>query len=88
MVKGMVEAGDLDNKRQTDEPTSRWTIIPLKHAPSGNALRVEMDFLGQTALPVEMAPREETLQEEAMRQRATIAGSQAIPDPIVLTRSK
>jgi hypothetical protein len=82
VVVGVVEMGDLDDKRRTDAPTARWTITPPKHAASGNALRAE------TAIPVEMTALEETMLEEVTRKRATIAGSQAISDPIVFTTNE
>jgi len=90
---GVVEVGDLDDKRRTDAPTTRWTITPPKHAARGNALRAEsailaeMAILAETAIPVEMTALE-TMLEEVMRQCATIAGSQAISDPIVFTTNE
>jgi hypothetical protein len=75
VVVGVVEVGDLDDKRRTDAPTARWTITPPKHAASGNALRADMAFVADTAIPVEMTALEETMLEEATRKRATIAGS-------------
>jgi len=84
---GVVEVGDLDDKRRTDAPTARWTITPPKHAASGNALRAETAILAETAIPVEMTALE-TMLEEATRQCATIAGSQAISDPIVFTTNE
>jgi len=85
---GMVEVGDLDDKRRTDAPTARWAITPPKHAASGSALTVEMSILAETAIPVEMTALEETMMEEAMRQCATIAGSLAISDPTVFTTNE
>jgi hypothetical protein len=85
---GVVEVGDLDDKRRTDAPTARWTITPPKHAASGSALRVEMACLGESAIAVKMTALEETMLDEATRQCATIAGSQAISDPIVFTTNK
>ena len=82
MVMGVVEMGDLDDKRRTDAPTARWTITPPKHAPSRNALRAE------TAILVEMTALEETMLEGVTRKRAIIAGSQAISDPILSTRNE
>jgi hypothetical protein len=76
---GVLEVGDVDHKRCTDAPTARWTQTPPKHAASGRTLLVE------TAIPVEMTALEATLLKEAMGQHATIAGSQAISDPIVFT---
>jgi hypothetical protein len=91
-VVGVVAVGDLDDTRRTDAPTARLTITPPKHAASGNALRVEaailpaeMTILVDTAFVVEMTALEETMMEEGTRKRATIAGSQAIADPIVFT---
>jgi len=90
---GVVEMGDLDDKRRTDAPTARWTITLPKHAASGNALRAEtsilaeMAILAETAIPVEMAALD-TMLEEATRQCATIAGSQAISDPILFTTNE
>jgi len=78
---GVVEVGDLDDTRRTDAPTARWTITPLNHAARGNALRAE------TAIPVEITALE-TMLEEATRQCATSAGSQAISDPIVFTTNE
>ena len=63
-------------------------------AASGNALRAETAILAEkaivaeTAIPVEMTALEETMLEEATRQCATIAGSQAISDPIVFTTNE
>ena len=85
MVVGVVEVGDLDDKRRTDAPTARWTITPPKHAASGSALRAGMAILAETAIPVEMTALDQTMLEEATRNRATIAGSQAISYPIVFT---
>jgi hypothetical protein len=85
---GVVELGDLDNKRRADAPTARWTITPPKHTPSGSALTAEMAILAETAIPVEMTALEETMLEEATRRCATIAGSQAISDPIVFTTNE
>jgi len=85
---GEVEVGDLDDKRRTDAPTARWTITPPKHAASGSALRAEMAILAETAIPVEMTALKETMLEELTRQCATIAGSQAISDPIVFTTNE
>ena len=79
---GVAEVGDLDDKRHTDAPTPRWTITPPKHAASRNALRPE------TAIPVEMTALEETMLEEVTKKCATIAGSQAISDPIVFTTNE
>jgi len=31
---GAVEVGDFDDKRRTDAPIARWTIIPPEHAAS------------------------------------------------------
>jgi hypothetical protein len=44
-----------------------------------------MAILVETAIPVEMTAREEKILEEVTRQCATIAGSQAVLDPIVFT---
>ena len=80
---GVLEVGDLDDKRHIDAPTVRWTITRPKHAASGNALRAETAIPAETTIPVEM-----TALEEATRKRATIAGSQAISDPIVFTTNE
>ena len=53
-----------------------------KRAQSGNGNSV------RTAIPVEMTALEETMLEEATRKRATMAGSQAISDPIVFTTNE
>ena len=84
---GVVEVGDLDDNRRTDAPTARSMISPPKHAARGNALRAETAILAETAIPVEMTALE-TMLEEAMRQCATIPGSQAISDPIVFTTNE
>jgi len=84
---GLPEVGDLDDKRRTDAPTARWTITPPKHAARGNVLRAETAILAETAIPVEITALE-TMLEEATRQCATIAGSQAISDPIVFTTNE
>jgi hypothetical protein len=47
-----------------------------------------MAILAETAIPVEMTALEETMLEEVTRKRATIAGSQAISDPIVFTTNE
>jgi len=85
---GVVEVGDLDDKRRTDAPTARWTITPPKHAASGSALRAEMAILEETAILVEMTALEETMLEEVTRKHAIIAGSQAISDAIVFTTNE
>jgi len=36
---GVVEMGDLDDKRSTGAPTARWTITPPKHAASRSVPR-------------------------------------------------
>jgi len=85
---GVVEVGDLEDKRRTNEPIARWTITPPKHAARGSALRAEMAILAEMAIPVEMTALKETMLEEATRQCATIAGSQAILDRIVFTTNE
>jgi len=47
-----------------------------------------MATLAETAIPVEMTALEEIMLEEVTRKRATIAGSQAISDPIVFTTNE
>jgi hypothetical protein len=60
----------------------------------GNTLRAErailadMAILPETTLLEELTAPQGTMPEEVMGQRATIAGSQAISDPIVFSRNE
>ena len=88
---GMVEVGDVVDKRYAIEPAARCAIRPLKDAACGNALLAEianmekMAMLSEMAIPVEMTALEEIILEKATRKLATIARSQADTDLIVFT---
>jgi hypothetical protein len=85
---GVVEVGDLDEQTSTNEPTARWTITRPKHEASGNTLRAQTAILPEMAILVEMPALQETMLEEAMRKRTTIAGTQVIAGPIGFTTNK
>jgi len=57
VVVGMVEVGDLDDKRHSGACTARWILTPPKYAASERVPTAEM------AIPAEMTALEETMLE-------------------------